>query len=116
MLNFLINYIISYIILSIKKFIEYDTILTQSMKSLTKDEIKISVFSKLEKELKKIGIKVAESYISTDRDYGYIKGIPEKSYDEIDITVEVCSDPDNTSHKPLSTLRSETMKLTQIKV
>lgn len=43
------------------------------MKGLTKDEIKISVFSKLEKELKKIGIKVAESYISRDRDYGYSK-------------------------------------------
>jgi hypothetical protein len=61
------------------------------MKNFTKDEIKVSVFLKLKQELKKAGINVADSYISKDRDYGYIKGIPEESDEEIDIAVEVVS-------------------------
>jgi hypothetical protein len=65
----------------------------------TQDEIKLSVFSKIEKELKKVGIKVCDSYISSDRDYGYIKGIPEESNKKIDIAVEVFHNPDSSPHK-----------------
>jgi hypothetical protein len=58
---------------------------------IDRGEMMISAMSKVEKELKKIGIKVMDSHIFRDRGYGYVRGIPNdwKGDKEIDITVEM---------------------------
>lgn len=40
---------------------------------IDKGEIMVSAMSRVEKELKKIGITVADSYINKDRGYGMLK-------------------------------------------